>query len=266
MFITTINFAMKGEFRFGSKRSFSFIASRILYDIPEIIEKKCQDDPSFRLCAFKSDMLSNRGIQHSNLMWYMFKRDDMSGEELEPLARELVIYSLSRFPLKHMVAVVKNTFSQLSYFPISDDFYPLLEEKHAFKKLATQFPAGFLSYQKSFQADGHLAKALRRLETPLSILYWLAMLVCLASVTIGWKSLRDDLQLKLALFALIAVVINAFFMSNLSGVLGRFHARIVFLPMFAALVIISRWIGKLQSRYQMQINAFQNKITYFLGE
>ena len=111
-----------------------------------------------------------------------------------------------------------------------------------------------------------LYNVLKRLEKPLSILYWIAMLVCLASVSVGWKSLRDDLQLQLALFALIAVIINAFFMSNLSGVLGRFHTRIVYLPMFAALVIISRWIGNLQSRYQMQISAFQSQINRFLGE
>jgi hypothetical protein len=257
---------MKGTPRSKINTSFSFIASRILYDIPEIIEKKCQDDPSFKLCAFKSDMLAARGTQHSDMMLYMLNRDDMSNEELEPLAKELVIYSLYRFPLRHLVAVIKNTFSQLSYFPISHDFYPLRDESHAFKKLAKQFPEDFHSYQKSLQADGHLAKALKRLETPLSILYWIAMLVCLASVTMGWKYLRDDLQLQLALFALIAVIINAFFMSNLSGVLSRFHSRIIFLPMFAALVIISRLIALLKSRYQMQIVAFQNKINYLLGE
>jgi hypothetical protein len=264
--IAITNVVMKGTPQSGPKTSFSFLASRILYDIPEIIEKKCEDDPDFRLCAFKSDMLAARGVQHSNLMWYMFKRDDISSEEFESSAKELVIYSLSRFPLKHIVALVKNTFSQLSYFPISADFYPLIEDKRAFKYLAKQFPADFLSYQKSFQANGHLGKALTRLETPLSVLYWIAMMICFGSVTFGWKNLRDDLQLQLALFALIAVILNAFFMSNLSGVLGRFHSRVIFLPMFAALVIISRLIGMLQSRYQMQIRAFQNKINCFLGE
>jgi len=65
--IATINFAMKGTFRFGAKTSFSFVASRILYDIPDIIEKKCQEDPSFRLCAMKSDMLAARGTQEIDL-------------------------------------------------------------------------------------------------------------------------------------------------------------------------------------------------------
>jgi hypothetical protein len=212
------------------------------------------------------DMLAARGTQHSELIWYMFTRDDISREEFEPLARELVIYSLPRFPLEHMVAVVKNTFSLLSFFPIREDFYPLLDDSYAFKILAKQFPEDFLSYQKSWQADGYLVKALARLETPLSIIYWIAMLICLASVMAEWKNRRDDIQLQLALFAIIAVIINAFFMSNLSGVLGRFHTRIVFLPMFAALTIIWRWAGTLRTRYHTRISAFNRKINGFLGE
>ena len=266
VFIATINLAMKGDFRFGTKYSFSFIASRVLYDIPEIIEKKCQDDPNFGLCAFKSDMLAARGHQQSDMMWHIFNRGGMEMKEFEPLSRELVIYSLSRFPLKHMLALVKNTFSQLSHLALWEGFSPLRHNEYALKELERQFPEDFLSYQKSLQADDYLYKVLKRLDTPLSILYWTAMLVCFASVTIERENLRDDLQLQLAFFALIAVIMNAFFMSNLSGVLGRFHSRIIFLPMFAALVIISRWIGKLQSRYQMQISTFQNRINRFLGE
>jgi hypothetical protein len=132
--------------------------------------------------------------------------------------------------------------------------------------LKRKFPEDFLSYQNSLQANDYLFRVLKRLDTPLSILYWIAMLVCFASVVVGWKNLRDDLQLQLAFFALIAVIMNAFFMSNLSGVLGRFHSRILFLPMFSALVIISGWVGLLKKRYQAQINTFHNKINYFLGE
>ena len=263
--VVTANLAV-GVHRFSSGTSYTWIASRILYDMPEIIEKKCQDDPNFRLCAIKSDILAARGNQHSELIWYMWSRNDISKPEFERLAKELVMYSLPRFPLEHIAAAVKNTFSELSFCPIADGFIPVNDETYTIRNLKKHFPNDYAAYKKSWQAHGNVYKVLNRLETPLSILYWVAILVCLSSVTIGWKSLRDNLQLQLALFALIAVVINAFFMSNLSGVLGRFHARIVFLPMFAALVIISCWMDKLKSRYQMQINAFQYKINYFLGE
>ena len=111
-----------------------------------------------------------------------------------------------------------------------------------------------------------MVKALARLETPLSIFYWIAMLICLASVMTEWKYLRGDIQLQLALFAIIAAFINALFMSNLSGFLGRFHTRIVFLPMFAALTIIWRWAAILRPRYHTKILAFHRKIDSFLGE
>ena len=264
--IVTTHFAMNGKPQFTTKTSFSFIASRILYDIPDIIEKKCQEDPSFRLCAMKSDMLAARGTQHSSLMWYMLKRDDISGREFESLARELVIYSLPRFPLEHIVAVVKNTFYQLSFFPIRDDFSPLRDGSIVFKQFPKLFPAGFLSYQKSMQADGYFPVAFARLETPLSIFYWIAMLICLASVMTEWRKLRGDIQLQLSLFVVIAVIVNAFFMANLSGFLGRFHTRIVFLPMFAALTITWRWGGTLRIRYNTKISAFQRKVNNFLGE
>ena len=263
--IVSANFTV-GAHRFSSNVSYSWIASRILYDMPEIIEKKCQDDPDFRLCGFKSDILAGRGEQHSMLIWHIWGRDDISKKEFERLAKELVMYSLPRFPLKHMVAAVKNTFSQLSFFSIADGFQPVNDETYVMRNFKKHFPDDYVAYKKSWQAQGYVYKNLNRLRILLSILYWIAMLVCLASVTIGWKNLHDDLQLKLALFALIVIIINAFFMSNLSGVLGRFQSRIIFLPMFAALVIISRWIGKLQSRYQMQISAFRNKINCFLGE
>ena len=263
--VVSANFTV-GAYRFSSNVSYSWIASRILYDMPEIIEKKCQDDPNFGLCAFKSDILAARGDQHSDLIWYIWGRDDINKWEFERLAKELVMYSLPRFLLEHMVAAVKNTFLQLSFFSLADGFPSVKDGTYAIKKFKEHFPDDYVAYKKSWQAQGYVYKNLRRLDTPLTILYWVAMLVCLASVTLGWKNLRSDLQLQLALFVLIAVIINAFFMSNLSGVLGRFHARIVFLPMFAALVIVLRWIGKLQSRYQMQINAFQNKINCFLGE
>jgi hypothetical protein len=265
--IVSANFTV-GAHRFSSDVSYSFIASRILYDIPETIEQKCQDDPSFRLCNFKSDIFAVKREQQqpSDLIWHMWRRDDISRKEFEHLAKELVIYSLPRFPLKHVLSAIKNTFLQLSYFSMADGFPSVGDKTYVIKKFKEHFPDDYTAYKKSWQAHENVYKVLKRLETPLSILYWIAMLVCVFSVTIGWKSLHDNLKLQLALFALIAVVINAFFMSNLSGVLGRFQARIVFLPMFASLGIVSRWIVSVKTRYQAQVNALQNKINYFLGE
>ena len=68
---------------------------------------------------------------------------------------------------------------------------------------------------------------------------------CLLAAIIGWAHRRDDPLIQLALFALIAFIANAFLMANLSGVFGRYQARIAFLPIFAALALISGWARRL---------------------
>ena len=153
--VVTANFAV-GVHRFSSGTSYTWIASRILYDIPEIIEKKCQDDPDFRLCAIKSDMLAARGNQHSELIWYMWSRDDISKTEFEHLAKELVMYSLLHFPLEQIAAAIKNTFEQLSFCPIADGFPTVNDETYAIRNLKEHFPDDYTAYKKSWQAQGYV--------------------------------------------------------------------------------------------------------------
>ena len=54
---------------------------------------------------------------------------------------------------------------------------------------------------------------------------------------------------KLALFSLLAVCVSAFFMSNLSGVYGRYHTRIGFLVIFPGMALAFRWAGDLIERF-----------------
>ena len=42
----------------GSKNGFVLVASRILHDIPELLERKCQDDSEFKLCEKKEEILA----------------------------------------------------------------------------------------------------------------------------------------------------------------------------------------------------------------
>ena len=252
--------------RFTSKSTYSWIVSRTLYDIPEILERKCQEDPNFKLCGLKTDMLAARGKQHSDLLFHMFHHPDISKEEYEKLAKELVIYSIPRFPLEHMVAAIKNTLSQLSSVPIANGFLPITDGEWVVENLKKYYPDEYASYRNSWQAKGHLHKMLKVLHYPSSVLYWLAILICLVSLSIRWKNLRNDLRLKFALFSLMAVIVNAFFMSNLSGVLGRFHTRIVYLPMLAALIIMWHWAENLKIRYEEQIGVFKKKMSALIGE
>jgi hypothetical protein len=69
---------------------------------------------------------------------------------------------------------------------------------------------------------------LKRVDAPLTALFWLLALICLASAMACWPTRHDDTLIQLAMFALIAVVVNAFFMSNISGVFSRYHTRLGF--------------------------------------
>jgi hypothetical protein len=73
---------------------------------------------------------------------------------------------------------------------------------------------------------------------------WLSIAACLISIIMGWARRRDDPLIQLALFALTAFAANAFFMSSLSGVFGRYQARIAFLVIFPGFALIARWFRK----------------------
>jgi len=70
----------------------------------------------------------------------------------------------------------------------------------------------------------------------------------MASVVLFRQRRRDDALLQLALFSLVVVCVNAFFMSNLSGVYGRYHTRIGFLVIFPGLALAFRLAGGLIER------------------
>jgi len=102
-------------------------------------------------------------------------------------------------------------------------------------------------YFKTWQASGALKGFLKKMDRPLTALFWGCAFVCTASVVLLRKS-RNDALLQLALFGLAAVCVSAFFMSNLSGVYARYHSRIGFLVIFPGMALAFRWAGDLLER------------------
>ena len=64
------------------------------------------------------------------------------------------------------------------------------------------------------------------------------MAICLVYTGVRWGDIFEDRIARLSFFGIIAVLINAFFMSNLSGVAGRYHSRIGFLIIYPACCIV----------------------------
>jgi hypothetical protein len=135
---------------------------------------------------------------------------------------------------------------RLLLFPeLSNGFETFGPDSFVAEDLRSAFPADVPAYLSSRQAGGQLEPFLKKLDAPFAALVWLSTLGCLVFLAREWRHRREDLLVSLALFSLIAAAANAVFMSNLSGVFGRYQARIEFLPIFAALAAVERIIQNL---------------------
>jgi len=233
-----------GQIKFGSGNGFVFVAARVLHDMPEVLELKCREDPDFRLCQRKDEILAWSAANHQSFTWAGLYSLGLSWPDYNRVCRELVLFSLRDFPRRlpdHAAAVARNTWRLLIFPELSNGFEPFGPDSFVAEDLRIAFPEEVAPYLSSRQASGALERLLKKLDAPFIALIWLSIAGCLLSAITGWRRRRDDPLIQLALFALIAVAANAFFMSNLSGVFGRYQARIAFLLVFPALALIARW-------------------------
>ena len=235
-----------GLIRFSPDNGYVFLASRIMHDMPEVIEDKCRDEPGFALCARKAEVLEWSRPAHQSFSWQAIYQLGLSWVELNRLSRQVVIYSVSEFPrffIPHVRALARNTYALVSFYELSDGLEAFAKGSFAVDDLQECFPDDVERYFKTWQASGALQAFLKKMDRPLTALFWCCALVCMASVVLLRQRRRNDALRKLALFSLLAVCVSAFFMSNLSGVYGRYHTRIGFLVIFPGLALTFRWAG-----------------------
>jgi hypothetical protein len=232
-----------GQIKFGSGNGFVFVASRILHDLPDVLELKCRQDPAYRLCQRKDEVLAWSAENHQSFTWAGFYNLGLTWPDYNRLCRELVFFSLRGVThgiYDHTAAVLRNTGRLLLFPELSNGFEPFGPNSFVAEDLRIAFPDDVAPYLNSRQASGSLERLLRKLDGPFMALNWLSIAACLIAFISRWARRRDDPLIQLALFVFIAVAANAFFMANLSGVFGRYQARIAFLPVFAALALMSR--------------------------
>jgi hypothetical protein len=239
-----------GSIKFGSGNGSVFLASRILHDMPEVLERKCRRDPDFQMCRRKDEVLAWSAENHQSFTWKGFYNLGLDWPEFNRICRELVLFSLGNAPRSfydHTSAAVRNAARLLLYPELSNGFETFGADSFVAEDLRIAFPADVAPYLRSRQARGDLEPFLKKLDLPFAAMVWLSTLACLASVVCGWQSRREDVLVQLAYFALVAAVANAVFMSNLSGVFGRYQARIEFLPIGAALALIGRRLQRMMT-------------------
>ncbi len=232
-----------GRIKFGSDNGFVFVASRILHDLPETLEEKCRRDPEFQLCRRQEDVRAWSVENHQSFTWAGFYGLGLDWPEYNRLCRELVLFSLRDMPgslYDHAAAAFRNSWRLLFFPELSNGFEPFGPDSFVAGDLRIAFPEDLPPYLSSRQASGALEHLLKRLDLPFMGLIWLSIAACLFAVIAGRNRLREDGLAQMALFALVVFVANAVFMANLSGVFGRYQARIAFLPVFVGLALAGR--------------------------
>jgi hypothetical protein len=247
-----------GVLKFSSGNGLIFLASRILHDMPELMEDMCQDDPEFGLCQRKEEVRQWSHADPGTFIWSVAENLSISLPQFNELSRKIIVYSISTFPgyyFKHLTAAVRNTFQLFSFYELSDGHVPYWQDSYVLDSMQECFPKDTNDYLKSWQGGGRLQGFLKRVDMPLTILFWLSTLICLASAMACWQARYEDTLIQLAMFALIAVVVNAFFMSNISGVFSRYHTRVGFLLIFPGVALSCRWIGLGIERFHLHRQA-----------
>ncbi len=232
-----------GSIKFGSGNGTVFLASRILHDMPEVLVRKCGQDPGFAMCPRRDEVLAWSTENHQSFTWVAYYNLGLAWPEFNRVCRELVLFSLRGAPesiYAHAAAVTRNTLRLLLFPDLSNGFETFGSDSFVAEDLRRAFPADVAPYQRSQQATGALEPFLKKLDAPFIAVVWLSLCGCLFFVFLGRRRLREDTTLQLAFYALTAAVVNALFMSNLSGVFGRYQARIAFLPILAVLMLIAR--------------------------
>ena len=232
-----------GRFKFSSENGFVFMASRVMHDLPHVLERKCRQDPDFELCRRREEVRAWSAENHQSFTWAGFYGLGFDWPEYNRVCRELVVFSLRDLPADlyhHAAAAVRNSWRLLFFPELSNGFEPFGSDSFVAGDLRIAFPGDLAPYLASRQANGALERLLKRLDAPFVALTWLAIATCLSAVILGRGRLGEDVLVQMAFFAVFAYAANAFFMANLSGVFGRYQARIAFLPVFAALALAVR--------------------------
>jgi hypothetical protein len=237
-----------GTLKFSSGNGFVFLAARMLHDVPEVLDLKCAESPGFLLCARRAEVRRWSAENHQSFTWAGAEQLGLSWPDYNRTCRELVVDSVRTLPRlfpEHAAALARDTARLMLRPELSNGFETFGPDSFVAEDLRIAFPDDVRPYLASAQARGGLERTLTRLDLPFMALVWLSTAVCLAAVVAGRRRLRADPLLLLALFALVALAVNALVMSGLSGVFGRYQARLEFLLFLpAAALLQSRWEGR----------------------
>ncbi len=212
-----------------------FLATRLIFDGTgrDYLERHCPDI-GFRICG----ALDRIGTDHNLFLWTLDGPlyTDLGGPKIwTQEARAIIRGVLAENPLGVLAGAARNTVNQLVITASGDGLEPWRSLPGPEPVIARYFPQEHAAYLDSRQQLGELFPFVQRL-TPLHIGTFCLGLVGLLVLAFrrGW-SLPE---LALALLLLAAVVGNAAIAGGLSGPANRYQARLLWLSLFIAMVVL----------------------------
>ena len=173
------------------------------------------------------------------LIWDRFDSDP--AQRLVAQMRQASVGAIASQPLVVLNIGFRETIDQFVHFAVLDDECPEVcgsPTSAVYERLHVDRPE-LTTFLASGQLRGTLPKTFfRAITTRIAIFSMIALLVFSAIP----RTRRDPRAFSLALAVLIALAVNAVLAGVLSDVHNRYQSRIVWLPTFAVLLIVSRWL------------------------
>ena len=252
--------------------SWELLGSKILVQIPDAIENKCTDDPSFLMCSHRGNIQEGVSDWCDEPDCFLWKEQSffhtIDKGELRTASKELFTYTLLSTPLAFTKTTIRD-FLNLFKVACSDDFGALAEAESGMEPAITGAP---INYDKAVEGNAEYARTLQAAglwgdESPACLMLKSFKLITYFLGAIGLLMLslffRSQEALKVGVFCVIVLLANDLLFAAVSG--GeylRYHDRGLFLLVIPALLAISelRKPGELNSSLHATINRLKKSL------
>jgi hypothetical protein len=217
---------------FFSRSGTIFLEARLMEDglIKPVLDTDCPTR-HYAVCRYK-DRLPKRA---DTWLWMAdrspFKH--LGGfAKRGPEAAMLVGASLSRYPLTNLIVALQDGALQFFWFQTGDGIVPQEWVLNTEFKIA--IPQQVSAYDRAYQQEGEIwFLPFNLVHVPVAFLALAALYLILRGV---WQR-RDWQAGVLPAFVLLALIGNAMICGALSGPHGRYQSRIMWLPVFAVVLV-----------------------------
>lgn len=211
-----------------------FLATRLIFDDTgrAYLDRHCPDI-GYRICAVRDQI--GTGTEHNLFLWTLTGPlyTELGGPKAwAPEAKAIVRGVLAENPGGVLLDAMRNTLHQLVTMASGDGLEPWRSQPGPEPIIARYFPREHEAYLASRQQMGELYAFVHGL-TPLHLAVF-----CLGLVAIGLRRRWSLSELGLVALLLAALIGNAAITGGLSGPADRYQARLLWLSLFVAMIVL----------------------------